>query len=307
MTFMQGPGLLLLAPLIACFFLGGGGLSLALAHNDVVSPWNARLQGTMFLDEVGEIPLELQPKLLRVLQEQEFERLGNTQTQRVDVRLIAATNRDLAQMAVENRYRSDLFYRLNVFPITIPPLRERPEDIPVLARFFANKFAGRMKKQIETIPAEAVAALQRYHWPGNIRELENMIERAVILTQGAELQIPLPEINVPAKTAVAVATSVPAPAPPSSSDSASLEAIEREHILRVLAETDWVVGGPNGAATRLRMKRTTLQARMPQARHCAPAIMPTFRQVPTCRHQILRHSPSPATARINTNLIFPLT
>ncbi len=219
-------------------------------------------KGTMFLDEVGEIPLELQPKLLRVLQEQEFERLGNARTQRVDVRLLAATNRDLAQMAAENRFRSDLFYRLNVFPITIPPLRERPEDIPVLARFFANKFAGRMKKQIETISAEAVAVLQRYHWPGNIRELENMIERAVILTVGAELQIPLPEINVPAKPAIAVAHSVSALAPPSSSDSATLEAIEREHILRTLRETDWVVGGPAGAAARLGMKRTTLQNRM---------------------------------------------
>ncbi len=219
-------------------------------------------KGTMFLDEVGEIPLELQPKLLRVLQEQEFERLGNARTQRVDVRLVAATNRDLAQMAAENRFRSDLFYRLNVFPITIPPLRERPEDIPVLVRFFANKFAGRMKKQIETIPVEAVAALGRYHWPGNIRELENMIERAVILTQGAELNIPLSEINVPPKTTVSVAHSDPSPEIPSSSDSDALEAIEREHILRVLNETNWTVGGPNGAAARLEMKRTTLQARM---------------------------------------------
>ncbi|MCI0541757.1 MAG: sigma 54-interacting transcriptional regulator [Verrucomicrobiales bacterium] len=223
-------------------------------------------KGTMFLDEVGEIPLELQPKLLRVLQEQEFERLGNARTQRVDVRLIAATNRDLAAMSAENRYRSDLYYRLNVFPITIPPLRERPEDIPLLARFFANKFAGRMKKQIKTIPAEAVAALQQYHWPGNIRELENMIERAVILTQGAELNIPLPEIPAPAKAAVAAPQAAPAaprsPAPPASTDSTSLEAIEREHILRTLRETNWVVGGPSGAAARLGMKRTTLQNRM---------------------------------------------
>src|SRR5262249_37578407 len=138
-------------------------------------------KGSMFLDEVGEIPLELQPKLLRVLQEQEFERLGNARTQRVDVRLIAATNRDLAQMAAENRFRIVLLYRLIFSPTPTPPLRERPEDIPLLARFFANKFAHRMKKQIETIPAESVAALQRYRWPGNIRELENLIERAVIL------------------------------------------------------------------------------------------------------------------------------
>jgi len=219
-------------------------------------------KGTLFLDEVGEIPLDLQPKLLRVLQEQEFERLGNARTQRVDVRLVAATNRDLARMSAENQFRSDLFYRLNVFPITIPALRERPEDIPVLVRFFANKFAGRMKKQIETIPVEAVTALQRYHWPGNIRELENMIERAVILTQGAELQIPLSEINLPAKSTVAVANAGIVGTTPTSSDSTSLEAFEREHILRILRETNWVVGGPAGAAARLGMKRTTLQNRM---------------------------------------------
>lgn len=219
-------------------------------------------KGSIFLDEVGEIPLELQPKLLRVLQEQEFERLGNARTQRVDVRLIAATNRDLAQMSAENKFRSDLFYRLNVFPITIPPLRERPEDIPLLARFFANKFAGRMKKKIETIPAGAVAALQRYHWPGNIRELENMIERAVILTQGSELNIHLPEISAVAKTAGDASHSATSPALPSSPDSASLEAVEREHILRTLRETNWVVGGPAGAAARLGMKRTTLQNRI---------------------------------------------
>jgi formate hydrogenlyase transcriptional activator len=215
-------------------------------------------KGTLFLDEVGEIPLDLQPKLLRVLQEQEFERLGNARTQKVDVRLIAATNRDLAQQAAENKFRSDLYYRLNVFPITIPPLRERHEDIPLLVRFFANKFALRMKKQIKTIPAEAIAVLQQYQWPGNIRELENMIERAVILTQGAELNIPLSEIKLPVKTAVAVAASMPASSP----ESDSLEAIERDHIIRVLNETNWTVGGPHGTAARLGMKRTTLQARM---------------------------------------------
>jgi formate hydrogenlyase transcriptional activator len=205
-------------------------------------------KGTIFLDEVGEIPLDLQPKLLRVLQEQEFERLGNTRTQRVDVRLIAATNRDLSQMVAENRFRSDLFYRLNVFPITIPPLRERPEDIPVLVRFFANKFAGRMKKQIKTIPAEAVAALRRYHWPGNIRELENMIERAVILSSGAELEISLSQLK--------------AAAPIDATPISTLEDAERQHILRALEETDWVIGGPHGAASRLGMKRTTLHSRM---------------------------------------------
>jgi formate hydrogenlyase transcriptional activator len=225
-------------------------------------------KGSFFLDEVGEIPSELQPKLLRVLQEQEFERLGSARTQRVDVRLIAATNRDLTQMVAENKFRSDLYYRLHVFPIVIPPLRERPEDIPLLARFFANKFSARMKKQIKTISAETVAALQRYHWPGNIREFENTIERAVILTQGAELQIPLPEIDVPMKTSGAApghaSRSVPgaASAPASTTDSHSLKSIEREHILRVLAETGWVIGGPAGAAVRLGMKRTTLQARM---------------------------------------------
>lgn len=219
-------------------------------------------RGSFFLDEVGEIPQELQPKLLRVLQEQEFERLGSAKTQRVDVRLIAATNRDLAQMAAENKFRSDLYYRLNVFPITIPPLRERPEDIPLLARFFANKFAGRMKKQIKTIPADAIAALQRYHWPGNIREFENTIERAVILTQGADLQIPLPDINFPSKATVAVNAAAANAGQASTVDSASLRSVERDHILRVLGETDWVIGGPAGAAVRLGMKRTTLQARM---------------------------------------------
>jgi formate hydrogenlyase transcriptional activator len=206
-------------------------------------------KGTIFLDEVGEIPLELQPKLLRVLQEQEFERLGNARTQRVDVRLIAATNRDLAQMAAENRFRSDLFYRLNVFPITIPPLRERPDDIPLLVRFFANKFAGRLKKQIKTIPAKTIAALQRYNWPGNIRELENVIERAVILTSGAELELSLTEL----KPTTTTTTTTPV---------STLEDAERQHILRALQESDWVIGGPNGAADRLGMKRTTLHSRM---------------------------------------------
>ena len=229
-------------------------------------------RGTLFLDEVGEIPLDLQPKLLRVLQEQEFERLGSTRTIRVDARLIAATNRDLGQMVADRLYRDDLYYRLNVFPITIPPLRERIEDIPPLVRFFASRSARRMKKRIDSIPTDAIARLQAYHWPGNIRELENLMERAAILTQGNELQVPFAELKIPAKTVVVGAaavsrTAVSGSAPrgePSSpeSDSGSLESVEREHILRVLTETGWVVAGPNGAAARLGLKRTTLQARM---------------------------------------------
>ncbi len=205
-------------------------------------------KGTLFLDEVGDIPLELQPKLLRVLQEQEFERLGSARTQRADVRLVAATNCDLEKMVADKQFRGDLFYRLNVFPITLPPLRERREDIPLLVRFFAQKFAQRMRKQIETIPAETMAALTGYHWPGNVRELENLIERAVILTRGAALEVPLQEMKAAEK---------PMPA-----GDVTLEANEREHILRVLGETDWVVGGPSGAAARLGMNRTTLQSRM---------------------------------------------
>ena len=205
-------------------------------------------KGSLFLDEVGDIPLELQPKLLRVLQEQEFERLGSTRTQRVDVRLIAATNSDLEQMVADKKYRSDLYYRLNVFPITIPPLRERREDIPPLARFFTQKYARRLKKAIEAIPAEAMAALTGYGWPGNVRELEHFIERAVILTQGSDLDISISELKPSAPTAPAGIS--------------TLEAAEREHILRALEEANWVVGGPNGAAARLGMKRTTLQSRM---------------------------------------------
>jgi formate hydrogenlyase transcriptional activator len=216
-------------------------------------------KGTLFLDEVGDIPLELQSKLLRVLQEREFERLGSTRTIRVDVRLVAATNCDLAEMAAEKRYRSDLYYRLNVFPVHIPPLRERPEDIPLLVRFFAQQFARRMKKRIESIPVEAVQALSSYSWPGNVRELENFVERAVILSNGSELEIPLSEIKH--STAVPSPKSAPS-APAEPAQSATLEAAEREHILRILTETNWVVGGPTGAAARLGMKRTTLQSRM---------------------------------------------
>jgi formate hydrogenlyase transcriptional activator len=205
-------------------------------------------RGSLFLDEVGDIPLELQPKLLRVLQEQEFERLGSTRTQKVDVRLIAATNCDLEQMVADRKYRSDLYYRLNVFPITIPPLRQRRDDIPALSRFFTQKYARRLKKQITAIPSETMAALTNYHWPGNVRELEHFIERAVILTRGSDLEVSLAEL----KSSEPVATT----------ELATLQDAERNHILRVLEETNWVIGGASGAAARLGMKRTTLQSRM---------------------------------------------
>ncbi len=204
--------------------------------------------GTLFLDEVGDIPLELQPKLLRVLQEKEFERLGSTRTQHVDARVVAATNRDLMQMVEDRLFRSDLYYRLNVFPIVVPPLRERVEDIPLLVRYFAQKHARRMDRHIETIPSEEMEALTRYHWPGNVRELENLIERAVILSRGPTLHIPLPDERLSGDG--------PAASP------LTLEAAEREHILRALRGTNWIIAGPNGAAARLGMKRTTLQSRM---------------------------------------------
>jgi formate hydrogenlyase transcriptional activator len=202
--------------------------------------------GTLFLDEVGDIPVELQPKLLRVLQEKEFERLGGTRTIRVDVRLVAATNRNLAQMVEEGFFRRDLYYRLNVFPILIPPLRERSEDIPLLVRYFVQKYARQMDRRIETISAEEMDALTRYHWPGNVRELENLIERAVILSPGPELRVPVAELKQPSEAASHL----------------TLQAAEREHIVRVLRETNGVVGGPRGAATRLGLKRTTLQSKM---------------------------------------------
>src|SRR5881296_3229259 len=204
-------------------------------------------RGTIFLDEVGDIPLELQPKLLRVLQEQEFERLGSTRTKRVDARVVAATNRNLEEMVAAGTFRNDLYYRLNVFPITVPALRERAEDIPALVRYFVQKFARRMKKGIETIPADAMAALCRYAWPGNVRELENAVERAVILTSGPALRVPASEFR---------ARAVP------SAGGDTLEATEREAILRTLHETNWVLGGAQGAAARLGLKRTTLQSRI---------------------------------------------
>ena len=208
-------------------------------------------QGTLLLDEVGDIPMELQPKLLRVLQEQEFERLGGTKTIKVDVRLVAATHRDLARMVAEGRFREDLYYRLNVFPLVLPPLRERPDDIPRLVRHFTQRFARRMGRRIETIPSAVMKALVHYPWPGNIRELQNVIERAVILSPGPSLQVPPGDLQ-------------PAPAQPRASAAASstLADAERDHILGVLRETGWVLSGPDGAAARLGMKRTTLQSKM---------------------------------------------
>ena len=206
-------------------------------------------RGTLFLDEVGEIPLELQVKLLRVLQEQEFERLGGTRTIRTSVRVVAATNRDLAKMVEEQKFRSDLYYRLKVFPVTLPPLRERPDDIPLLIRHFAQKSAQRMKKHIETIPSEAMKALQNYSWPGNVRELENFVERAVILTHGSDLYVSLAELK-PTQNHVENSAAV------------TLEQAEREHILRTLRESSWIIGGAAGAAAKLGMKRTTLQSKM---------------------------------------------
>ena len=204
--------------------------------------------GSLFLDEVGDIPLALQPKLLRVLQEQEFERLGSTRTREVDVRLVAATNRDLTEMMKRGEFRSDLYYRLNIFPIRIPPLRERREDIPLLVNYFMQKYARRMSKRIETVPAATMQKLQDWPWPGNVRELQNMIERGVILSRGFVLEIPLTELE---QSAIPVLNDI---------DGAStLIAFEREHILHALRDTGWVVAG---AAARLGLNRSTLNARM---------------------------------------------
>jgi formate hydrogenlyase transcriptional activator len=227
-------------------------------------------QGTLFLDEVGDIPRELQPKLLRVLQEQEFERLGSPRTVRVNVRLVAATNRDLHQMVADGEFRMDLYYRLNVFPLVLPPLRERPEDIPRLVRHFVQKFAQRMGRQIETIPAEAMTALMAYSWPGNIRELENLIERAVILSPGPVLQVPLGEVQAqyqPEASASFATDRTPA----ETASAGTLVDAERKHILRVLRESNWVLGGPAGAAARLGMKRSTLHWKMKKLGIARPA------------------------------------
>ena len=204
-------------------------------------------RGTLFLDEVGDIPLELQPKLLRVLQDQEFERLGSARTIKVDARLIAATNRDLEKLIAEKQFRSDLYYRLKVFPIAVPALREREKDIPLLVRYFVQKYARRMDKHIETIPTEVMDALMKWHWPGNVRELENFIERSVILTEGTILRVPVAELRYGEQQAALEGT---------------LRNAEREHIVRALRESGGVIAGGRGAAARLGMKRTTLQSRM---------------------------------------------
>lgn len=213
-------------------------------------------KGTLFLDEVGDIPLELQSKLLRVLQEREFERLGSSQTQRVNVRLVAATNGDLAALVSKKLFRSDLFYRLNVFPICLPPLRARAADIPLLVEHFVRLYAEAMNKRITEIPQKAMEALERHPWPGNIRELQNFIERSVILTAGTVLRPPLSELSAGAEV--------------ESSEAVTLEDAQREHIRKTLERTKWVLAGPRGAATRLGMKRSTLQFRMRKLGICRP-------------------------------------
>jgi len=210
-------------------------------------------QGTLFLDEVGEIPLELQPKLLRVLQEKQFERLGNSRTMTTDVRIVAATNRDLGKLVASGQFRTDLFYRLSVFPVLVPPLRERAEDIPLLVEHFLSRFAARMGKAVNIVPPDTMRALCQYSWPGNVRELEHLIERAVILSPGPELRVPPLELETPQ-----AAQPVPS--------AATLEEVEREHILRILRETKGKIGGPGGAAERLGVNRTTLNSRMQKLR-----------------------------------------
>jgi formate hydrogenlyase transcriptional activator len=204
-------------------------------------------RGTLFLDEIGDLPLELQPKLLRALQEKQIERLGGGHTFQVDVRVVAATNQDLWGMVQEKKFRADLYYRLNVFPIRLPPLRERGDDIPLLIEHFVEMFARRQGKSIERIPDEVMEALTRYSWPGNIRELQNFIERSVILTSGSELRAPIADL---AESEIQL------------DDVRTLEDANRAHIKATLCETKWVVGGPNGAAARLGMHRTTLIAKM---------------------------------------------
>lgn len=212
-----------------------------------IGRFQAADRGTLFLDEIGELPMELQPKLLRALQEQEFERVGSSQTTRVDVRIVAATNQDLWRMVKEHKFRADLYYRLNVFPITVPPLRERMQDIPLLVAHFLRIFAEHQGKSIERVPEDVMTAVERYSWPGNIRELQNFIERSVILTRGAELQAPVAELTDIGKLIAGRRT---------------LADANRAHIIATLRETNWVVGGRNGAATRLGVNRTTLIAKM---------------------------------------------
>jgi formate hydrogenlyase transcriptional activator len=219
------------------------------AYTQTTGRFQMAHRGTLFLDEIGELPLELQPKLLRVLQEQEFERIGGGRTIRVDVRIVAATNQDLAEMVGQRRFRADLYYRLNVFPIAIPPLRERVGDIEALVRHFVQKFAQSMGKDIVHIPDEAMRLMELHDWPGNIRELQNFIERAVIMTRGSVLQLPFGELKSMVKTETPEA-------------SRTLAEAERDHILEVLRQARGVVGGRNGAAVRLGVARTTLVYRM---------------------------------------------
>jgi len=211
-----------------------------------IGRFEAADRGTLFLDEIGDMPLELQSKLLRVLQEQEFERVGSTTTQRVNVRVVAATNQDLDQLVSEKQFRRDLYYRLNVFPIRVPPLRDRREDIPMLVAHFANIYGQRMNKCIEKIPSDAMEAMLRHDWPGNIRELQNFVERSVILTTGHVLNPPVSELYTRRSCA----------------RPATMEDCEREHILKAVQETNWVIGGPQGAAARLGLARSTLMYRM---------------------------------------------
>jgi formate hydrogenlyase transcriptional activator len=212
-------------------------------------------KGSLFLDEIGDFPPDLQPKLLRVLQEKEFERVGGNRSQAVDVRLVAATSRNLPQMVADQEFRSDLFYRLNVFPIRIPPLRERSSDIPLLVEHFVEHFSKQMKKEVKFIPIEVMTALKSYQWPGNIRELQNFIERSVILSPGDTLNAPLEELERPFPVQPRSDAAFP-------SRAITLQDNEREHIIRALAQTRWLVGGPNGAAALLGINRTTLLSRM---------------------------------------------
>jgi formate hydrogenlyase transcriptional activator len=240
------------------------------ALNQKIGRFELADHGTLFLDEVGDLPMELQPKLLRVLQEHEFERLGSNRTIKVDVRVVAATNQDLAKQVAERTFRSDLYYRLNVFPIQIPALRERREDVPLLVRYFVQKFSRRLNKVVEYVPAEAMTALANYSWPGNVRELENFVERAVLLSPGKELRVPVSELlsEPGASTSSSSHRMVASPTAgngdeiPASASISTLEQADREHILRALQQTHWRIGGPKGAAAVLDMKRTTLQARM---------------------------------------------
>ena len=227
------------------------------AANQTIGRFQFADRGTLFLDEIGDLPLELQPKLLRVLQERQFERLGGSQTLHVDVRVIAATNQDLGQMVRERRFRADLYYRLNVFPMTLPPLRERRDDITPLTEYFVEKFAGQQAKVIATIPRDVMAALEDYDWPGNIRELQNVIERGVIMTTGSVLSRQTTELLTFVK---AVPARMPAAAEPMSVR--TMADAERAHITATLRATNWVVGGSNGAAARLGLPRTTLLSRM---------------------------------------------